>query len=322
MNMGPAGFYQSPISKGIIVLCAGCTLLSHVVNSKSFWALKLVEDGRFLRLIANQCIFSTGPQAVLGLVLLYFFRVFERMMGSAKYGSFIVSTTAISLLAQIGLAVVFQHHANGIPGGPLALIFALFVLFWNEIPITSAMPFLGVPMSDKVLHYFLGAQLALTNVPSSLIPFLAGIAAGLLWYSPALPISRFRLPRFIVNTCVKYLLPFVQSPAPILPRRGRTATPHHAMARPAGQQQIPRGQMPQRPMTPQETIALMAQQALQHAQMPQQMRPAAAPPAVAAPRDEDIAALTAMGFEHSQVISALRRSNNDVNLATNLLLDG
>lgn len=40
------------------------------------------------------------------------------------------------------------------------------------------------------------------------------------------------------------------------------------------------------------------------------------------PSEESIAVLVSMGFSREIVIQALERTNNDVNLATNLLLDG
>jgi len=138
--------------------------------------------------------------------------MFERMMGSKKFGSFVVITSLLSILLEIGGLVVFRSHIREIPGGPLGVIFAMFVLFWFEVPTMSALAFMGIRISDKTLQYILGLQLLVSTLPGSLVAAFSGIVAGLLYRSNALPFKNFRLPSFVTLTCSRFLLPFLQTP--------------------------------------------------------------------------------------------------------------
>ena len=134
-------------------------------------------------------------------------------------------TSLLSILLEIGGLVVFRSHIREIPGGPLGVIFAMFVLFWFEVPTMSALAFMGIRISDKTLQYILGLQLLVSTLPGSLVAAFSGIVAGLLYRSNALPFKTFRLPSFVTLTCSRYhychsdilnqtrfLLPFLQTP--------------------------------------------------------------------------------------------------------------
>jgi len=53
------------------------------------------------RLITSLFAFSSTPELIFGAALLYYFRVFERQIGSNKYAVFIVFSTMVSVLLQI-----------------------------------------------------------------------------------------------------------------------------------------------------------------------------------------------------------------------------
>ena len=46
---------------------------------------KLYENLRIWRVIASLFAFSSSPELIFGVALLYYFRVFERQIGSNKY---------------------------------------------------------------------------------------------------------------------------------------------------------------------------------------------------------------------------------------------
>jgi hypothetical protein len=46
---------------------------------------KVVQELQLWRLLTSPCVFSSTPEILFGLYLVYFFRVFERQIGSNKY---------------------------------------------------------------------------------------------------------------------------------------------------------------------------------------------------------------------------------------------
>jgi len=79
----------------------GCYSEVHVSNryiclSGKFWLKliyglrsvvwqKVVQKLQLWRLLTSSCVFSSTPELLFGLYLVYFFRVFERQIGSNKY---------------------------------------------------------------------------------------------------------------------------------------------------------------------------------------------------------------------------------------------
>ena len=61
----------------------------------------------------------------------------------------------------------------------VALVFSLFVKFFSEIPNNSNILVVGIPITSKSLHYFLGLQLL--NTRSKLVSAAAGILSGLIF---------------------------------------------------------------------------------------------------------------------------------------------
>ena len=57
----------------------------------------LVSSTSILRLLLSRLAFSNYGQMVVGLSLLYTFRVQERLMGTAKFASFVLIVTVLSL---------------------------------------------------------------------------------------------------------------------------------------------------------------------------------------------------------------------------------
>jgi len=68
MSVGPSGFSHAPISKALLLVCGGSTLISHIMHNKNLLLLKafpeLFQRGQLWRLITGQIVFSTGPEAV------------------------------------------------------------------------------------------------------------------------------------------------------------------------------------------------------------------------------------------------------------------
>ena len=45
----------------------------------------IVKKYQFWRVFTAPCIFSSTPELIFGLYLIYYFRIFERQIGSNKY---------------------------------------------------------------------------------------------------------------------------------------------------------------------------------------------------------------------------------------------
>ncbi|KAF7031224.1 hypothetical protein CFC21_042586, partial [Triticum aestivum] len=84
----------------------------------------LYENLRIWRVIASLFAFSSSPELIFGVALLYYFRVFERQIGSNKYAVFIIFSMTVSVLLQIlalgylkGLQLLFSSGRRSvIPG--------------------------------------------------------------------------------------------------------------------------------------------------------------------------------------------------------------
>lgn len=92
--------------------------------------------------------FRNPGELLFGASLLYFYRLFERQWGSAKYGSFVATACglAYALEAAAGAALALPAAQ-----GPFPLIFAnLAANFVLLVPPTHRFTVFGLKMSDKV----------------------------------------------------------------------------------------------------------------------------------------------------------------------------
>ncbi|KAI9125242.1 hypothetical protein K1719_003858 [Acacia pycnantha] len=77
-------------------------------------------------------------ELLFGVFLLYYFRVFERQIGSNKYSVFITFSILISLLFEVlSIAILKDPAVILVTPGPYGLIFASFVPFSFDIPVST-----------------------------------------------------------------------------------------------------------------------------------------------------------------------------------------
>ncbi|XP_024316034.1 rhomboid-like protein 20 isoform X4 [Brachypodium distachyon] len=104
MSGGLPGFHNAPVSRAVVVAAA---LFSVPFGFRGrFLDLGLsyqnvYEKLHIWKLITSLFAFSSTPELIFGVALLYYFRVFERQIGSNKYAVFIVFSTTVSVLLQI-----------------------------------------------------------------------------------------------------------------------------------------------------------------------------------------------------------------------------
>lgn len=288
-NSGPSGFYNAPLSKALMIVTAGASVLVTMMNSRDRFNLPalsvLTQRFQLWRLFTNNLFFNTPGETLFGLILIYSFRLFERQMGTSKFGAFAMLCYTISTLLQLGVLTLFP--ARSIVSGPYAFIFACLVLFHYTVPITNRFRFLRLNLNDKIFTYLLGLQLLFSHSWSSVIAGAFGILSGVLYTGDILHLRRFTLPSWLNRVCSSVFLPFLQSSHPPTTR-----------SRPVRQQE---NNFNNRATAGHRQMAAMS---------------------YAVPVTEDnIGALTSMGFSREIATQALQQSNNNLQLATNILLD-
>ncbi|CAL4960858.1 unnamed protein product [Urochloa decumbens] len=170
------------------------------------------------RLITSLFAFSSTPELIFGAALLYYFRVFERQIGSNKYTVFIVFSTLVSVLLQIlALGYLKDPSINPLMSGPYGLIFASYVPFFFDIPISMKFRILGLSLSDKSFVYLAGLQLLFSSGRRSIVPGVSGILTGLFYRLNTFGIRRVKFPEFATLLFSRLSWPFSSNPYQGLP---------------------------------------------------------------------------------------------------------
>lgn len=228
--------------------------------------------------------FSSTPELMFGLFLLYYFRVFERQIGSNKYSVFILFSIITSLLFEVlAISLLKDPAANLVTSGPYGLLFASFVPFFFDIPVSTRFRVFGVRFSDKSFIYLAGLQLLLSSWRRSILPGICGIFAGSLYRLNVFGIRKAKFPEFISSFFSRLSLPSVGNPPAAPSRDVRGNTPSFM------NRQVERNYPPV--------------------------------PTATEPPEDSIATLVSMGFDRNSARQALVQARNDVNIATNILLE-
>ncbi|XP_010271794.1 PREDICTED: rhomboid-like protein 20 isoform X3 [Nelumbo nucifera] len=203
MNGGPSGFYNAPVTKTFVIACALFTIFLGIQGRSSTLGLSYQDVFGKLhlwRFLASFITFSSTPELMFGLYLLYYFRVFERQIGSNKYSVFILFSVIISSLFEVlTLAFLKDPTLNILASGPYGLIFSSFVPFYFDIPVSTRFRIFGINFSDKSFIYLAGLQLLLSSLRRSVIPGMCGILAGSLYRLNILHIRRMKFPEFVTS---------------------------------------------------------------------------------------------------------------------------
>ncbi|CAI5482127.1 unnamed protein product, partial [Closterium sp. Yama58-4] len=230
MYSGPSGFQGAPATKAIILVCAA---LSLVLGSRSAhsshhpFALSreaLLSRGEWWRVALSQVCVASTPDLLVCALLLYSFRFFERQLGSAKFVVLCSFSSLVALALQL-LVVLLLPSPAASPlddpppsfhpaSGPLGLLFALFLLFFADVPPTARYLLLSrVPLSDKALVYLGGLQLLFSSGLSSILPAAAGIIAGALYRCNALGVRKAKVPDSIARFASTWVAPLLLWPS-------------------------------------------------------------------------------------------------------------
>lgn len=260
-----------------------------------------VLRGELFRVIASHLYFKSWPQLIVGMVVMRSLSSFEQLMGSRKFGNFMVVGWGMCTLAQIGLATTLSSvglHVVPEPG-PFFYIYSLLPFYYNHVPKTSPTQYkmFGFSLSEKTWVYALCAQLLLSDGLSSVISGLSGLLAGYLYMTDDLKLQQFRLPAAVERACgvVGTLLDSLfSSPAPINRRPRAPQNPNRGpLIGPSVGQQRGFGALDDDNRVP-----------------------------LVQPTDANIEKLLGLGFDREVCVNALRATNNNVEAAADRLFSG
>lgn len=166
--------------------------------------------------------------------------------------------------------------------GPYGLIYASSVLFYLDIPVSRRSHVLGVQLSDKASVYLVDLLLLLSSGKRSILPAICGILAGSLYRLNLFRISQAKIPE-----CVTSLFSWISWPTQSIPVA---------------------------PVSNVGTVPSYTRRQLEGT------HPYLVPSAIEPPADS-IATMVSMGFDRNIARLALMCARNDINAATNILLE-
>ena len=290
-----ATFEGAPLSRCVFF---GTTLHSLLLSTarKRLLGLdlgRILAHGEVWRLVTHHLAFESYGEAMVGILHLYWFRSFERMLGSRRFGAFALfaCTVATSLATGFALALGDRREEGAaymvFASGPYALIFSMYSLFYSMVPATrpKLVGVAGLDVSDKSLVYLCGAQLLFSGGMRSFIPGLCGIIAGVAYLNDALKLYTFALPK----SFDKWFF---------------------------------RSRFHQTPRTPEEDNLLDDQDLDTQDDLSSPLAPQEMVSAVATPSEANVETLVAMGFDRERALGALRASRDNLEAAANNLLSG
>jgi len=219
--MMSSGFTNAPITRTIIITSITLSILSSLTDTKPFLPLSirphLLIYAQFWRLITWILAYTSSTTVLFSSMTLYQLRSIERLWGSRKFASFVLSTlpytTLLPPLALILLHILSFGRINTLPSGPTAIVFALLAQYHAAIPyvykynISAPIPSpatngqaqtqanQGAILTSKATSYLLPLQLALSQLPGSAIAAAIGWFVGYAYRLDLLPgAATWRVP--------------------------------------------------------------------------------------------------------------------------------
>nr|XP_015800296.2 ubiquitin-associated domain-containing protein 2 [Nothobranchius furzeri] len=346
---GSRGLYKAPLSKGLLLVLNGLTvmltLLPQYQDMFIYNLQAITHQHQVWRLICGRLVCLDVKDSFCSSLLIYNFRIFERRFGTRKFASFLLGTWCLSALVDLLLAqavlYLFDYEVEEVSAGLLAPVFALFVPFYLSVPRMPVTQVLGlIHITNKSLVYIVGLQL-LTSSPFMWLLALSGLISGGLYHSNVLWLQKIvfvpawvsRIGRFVLEPIFSSSQPSDETPLGM----GATLDIQRQQRMDLLDQQLLLAQYNEaRRNTSHQPQAGLLQwtrlfPSLRHRgqnRPPMQPHPQAQThqstqsPLLenSAVAEEQVARLVEMGFSRIDALEALRASNNDINLATNFLL--
>ncbi|XP_029066131.1 ubiquitin-associated domain-containing protein 2 isoform X3 [Monodon monoceros] len=324
-STGSSGLYKAPVSKGLLLVPSALSLLLALLlpHCQRFFVYDLQavkDDFQIWRLICGRIICLDLKDTFCSSLLIYNFRIFERRYGSRKFASFLLGSWVLSAVGDFILVEAVRYSfgitaARNLPSGFLAPVFALFVPFYCSIPRVQVAHILGpLSITNKTLIYILGLQIS-----------------GLCYNSKMLQVHEVLcVPSWMAKFCSWTLEPIFSSSEPTSEARigmGATVDIQRQQRMELLDRQLLLSQFAQVRRQRQQQGGMinwnrlfppLRQRRNVNYQDGRQSEQQASPPLEVS--EEQVARLMEMGFSRGDALEALRASNNDLNVATNFLL--
>uniref|UniRef100_A0A8C6R3P8 Ubiquitin-associated domain-containing protein 2 n=1 Tax=Nannospalax galili TaxID=1026970 RepID=A0A8C6R3P8_NANGA len=334
------GGNKAPLSKSLLLVPSALSLLLALLlpHCQKFFAYDLhaiKNDFQIWRLICGRIICLDLKDTFCSSLLIYNFRIFERRYGSRKFASFLLGSWILSALFDFILVEAVQYSfditvANNLPSGFLAPVFALFVPFYCSIPRVQVAQILGpLSITNKTLIYILGLQL-FTSGSYIWIVAISGLISGMCYDHKVFRVHQvFCIPSGMAQFFSWTLEPIFSSSEPTNEARvgmGATVDIQRQQRMEQLDRQLMLSQFAQVRRQRQQGgminwnrlfPPLRQRRNINYQDSPQSEQQASPPLEVS---EEQVARLMEMGFSRGDALEALRASNNDLNMATNFLL--
>ncbi|KAF9593759.1 hypothetical protein IFM89_024927 [Coptis chinensis] len=190
----------------------------------------------------------------------------------------------------VGHLEMCDPSLNMLASGLYGLIFSSFVPFYFGIRVSTRFCIFGINFSNKSFVYLAGLQLLFSLWKRSILPGICGVLAVLLYRSNILGICRIKFPEFVSSFFSRLSWPTLGGSSP--PASGGNVignTPSYT----GHEVEASTGNYP--------SVAPLA--------------------STVEPSDNSIGTLVSMGFDRNSARQALVQARNDVNVATNILLE-
>ncbi|KAF2812103.1 uncharacterized protein BDZ99DRAFT_496620 [Mytilinidion resinicola] len=229
-----SGFTNAPVSRFLVFWVVTGALLASLTDTRYYLHIEVVPHlwgyGQWWRAVSWVACYTNSSEVLFAAMTFYHLRVIERLWGSRKFASFLLSTAPYTTLLPPLLLALFVRpltfgRINTLPAGPTTVLFALLVQYHAAIPIiykyklaASATPAptagpgatsasgprglvnTSITLTSKTLSYVLPAQLALSALPGSALAAAVGWAVGTAYRRELLPgASGWRVPAWVVG---------------------------------------------------------------------------------------------------------------------------
>uniref|UniRef100_A0A8C5TQ97 Ubiquitin-associated domain-containing protein 2 n=1 Tax=Malurus cyaneus samueli TaxID=2593467 RepID=A0A8C5TQ97_9PASS len=314
---------KAPLSKSLLLVPSAISILLTLLfqHYQKFFAYNLQavkEDFQIWRLVCGRTICLDLKDTFCSSLLIYNFRIFERRYGSRKFSSFLLGAWMLSALFDLLLVEITQYifgiTINSLPSG--------------LVQVTQVLGHFSI--TNKSLVYILGLQL-LTSGSYIWILALSGLISGICYNSSILKVHQILcVPRWVAKLFSWTLEPVFSSSEPTNEVRvgmGATVDIQRQQRMELLDRQIMMSQVAQLRRQRQQQGGMINWNRLfpplrhRHNANYQDHRPpeqGIPPPTEVS--EEQVARLMEMGFSRGDALEALRASNNDLNVATNFLL--
>jgi len=224
-----SGFTHTPATRFLLTLLISLSLGASILSLKPYLPLKptphLWPYLQLWRITTFQLAYTSSTELLFAAAILYQMRVLERVWGTRKLASFVVSCYGLCMVGIVGLVLVVKVLSGGwwgyVPAGPSSVVIAVVAVWRREVPRLGGVKVLldghereerdastarGLELSDKWTVYVLAAQLALSQFPFGLLHAAVGWLVGSAWTEELVPggLVRWRVPAWVVGEDARY----------------------------------------------------------------------------------------------------------------------